>query len=266
MIASTKIEVVPYNSEWPAMFEKEKSIILNALRSNCSAIYHVGSTSIPGIAAKPKIDIVAVAKDKKQAISSLKKYGYTYKGEWNIPLKGGFTKRGDVDVNLHLFFDENHPEIELNLSFRDYLITHEDARNEYSALKFKILENEESQLIKNNMSIPVYTIHKRFFIDNILRKIGFNRLRVLKCLTENEQVAAQNFRKIYFLKQKLSDNAKIDFNDKNHEHFILYRGVDIVGYADLNLISAPHVELIETQSEEEYKFFKKLINEWISNR
>ena len=266
MITSAKIEVVPYSPEWPVMFEKEKTTIFDALGSNCSAIYHVGSTSVPGIMAKPKIDIIAAVKERKNVISSLKKCGYTYKGEWNIPLKCGFTKRDPFEVNLHLFFEENHPEIELNLLFRDYLRTHEDASNEYSALKVKILEDKESQLIKNSMSIPTYTIRKRAFIDKILRKAGFNRLRVLKCLTENEQAAAENFRKIYFDHLKLSKSSTIDLNNKNHEHFILYRGVDIVGYADLNLISMPYAEIIETQSEEEYRFLENLINDWISNR
>jgi GrpB-like predicted nucleotidyltransferase (UPF0157 family) len=95
---------------------------------------HVGSTSVSGLAAKPKIDIVAVAKDRKRAIIDSEKVGYAHRGEWNIPLKCGFTKRGATSVNLHLFFDEDHPGVELNLKFRDYLRAHSDVCAQYAAI------------------------------------------------------------------------------------------------------------------------------------
>jgi GrpB-like predicted nucleotidyltransferase (UPF0157 family) len=183
------IEIVSYNNDWPKMFPAEETIIRTALRDNCIAVHHIGSTSVPGLSAKPKIDIIAVAKDRKRAIADLEKAGYSHKGEWNIPLKCGFTKRGNTNVNLHLFFDENHPEVELNLKFRDYLRTHPDVCDEYASLKAKILQDESSQEKIDNF--PVYTLRKRSFIDNIIKNIGFNRLRVLKCATEDEWNAAK---------------------------------------------------------------------------
>jgi GrpB-like predicted nucleotidyltransferase (UPF0157 family) len=214
--SSTKrIEVIPYDSRWPKTFEAEKEIISAALGDNCVAIHHVGSTAVPGLAAKPKIDIVAVAKDRKKAIIELEKAGYTYKGEWNIPLKCGFTKRCATNVNLHVFFDENHPEVELNLEFRDYLRSHPDVRDEYAALKMKILESEDAHQKSKGSPLPIYTIRKRNFIDNVIKNSEFNRLRVLKCATENEWDAAKNFR-------EKDINQAIDIGS-NHEHFILYR-------------------------------------------
>ena len=60
---SEKIEVVPYNPDWPKQFEIEAEKIRGALEDNLIEVHHVGSTSIPGLAAKPRIDIIAEIKD-----------------------------------------------------------------------------------------------------------------------------------------------------------------------------------------------------------
>jgi GrpB-like predicted nucleotidyltransferase (UPF0157 family) len=249
------IEVVPYDPNWPEMFSTEEAIIRTALSDNCVAIHHVGSTSVPGLAAKPKIDIVAVAKDRKRAITDMEKAGYAHRGEWNIPLKYGFTKRGATSVNLHLFFDENHPEIELNLKFRDYLRAHPDVCEQYTAIKMKILEDETSQQISGNF--PIYTIRKRAFIDNIIKETGFNRLRVLKCVTEDEWNAAENFRKRH--------PGQIIDTGSNHEHFVLYHGVEIIGYVDIHILSESEAKLavFENSDPGTIPYFSDVIDEWI---
>ncbi len=55
--------IVDYHSAWPTIFANEAANIQKALGDNCIAIHHIGSTSIPGLAAKPKIDIIAEVKD-----------------------------------------------------------------------------------------------------------------------------------------------------------------------------------------------------------
>jgi GrpB-like predicted nucleotidyltransferase (UPF0157 family) len=252
------IDVVPYDTNWPRMFSVEETIIRSALGDSCVAVHHVGSTAVPGLAAKPKIDIVAVAKDRKRAIADLGKAGYVHRGEWNIPLKCGFTKRGSTNVNLHLFFDENHPEIELNLKFRDYLRTHPDVCNEYAALKMKILESEDAHQKSERSPLPIYTVRKRKFIDNIIKNAGFNRLRVLKCATDEEWNAAKNFRRKYF--------DQIINTDTNHEHFILYRGVEIIGYADIHILSDTEAKVLifENTDKETSEYFNNVIKEWMN--
>jgi GrpB-like predicted nucleotidyltransferase (UPF0157 family) len=257
-----KIEVVPYNNDWPKMFESEKAIIEKALADNCSAVHHIGSTSVPGLSAKPKIDIIAVAKDRETAIKNLETAGYAHKGEWNIPLKCAFTKRENVKVNLHMFFDEDHPEIELNLKFRDYLRTHPDACNEYAALKIKILQDESAQ--KKVRNFPVYTIRKRKFIDEILKQTGFNRLRVLKCVTDDELNAAKNFR------QQDVDLMQENLDVQNHEHFMLYHGVEIIGYAYIQILTESRAALrVFALAEENPDFasqFLSIIEKWLKVR
>jgi GrpB-like predicted nucleotidyltransferase (UPF0157 family) len=255
------IEVVSYNNDWPAMFSIEETIIRTALGDNCVAVHHIGSTSVPGLSAKPKIDIVAVARDRKRAIIVLEKAGYAYKGEWNIPLKCGFTKRDKTDVNLHLFFDENHPEIELNLKFRDYLRRHPDVCDEYAAIKMKILESEDAHQKSARFPFPIYTVRKRKFIDNVLKEAGFDRLRVLKCVTEDEWNAAKNFWKKH--PDQIVDACP------NHEHFIFYRGVEIIGYADIYILSQTKAEVlifevVNQADQGAREFFLDLIKEWIN--
>jgi GrpB-like predicted nucleotidyltransferase (UPF0157 family) len=252
-----RIEVVPYNPDWPEIFESEKKIISAALGDNLIAIHHIGSTSVPELVAKPKIDIVAVAWDRRKAIIDLEKAGYTHKGEWNIPLKCGLSKRGASNVNLHLFFDENHPEVELNLKFRDYLRDHPTARGEYAALKTKILKDEDAHQKSERSFLPVYTVQKRSFIDNIIKNTGFNRLRVLKCATDDEWTAARRFR-------GTQANPTID-TSPNNEHFVLYRGVEIIGYADIHIVSESEatVDVFENPDQEAASYFKDVIKEWM---
>ncbi|MDR1596007.1 MAG: GrpB family protein [Puniceicoccales bacterium] len=232
-----KIEVVPYDPCWPETFETEKKL----LESILVHIHHIGSTSVPGLSAKPKIDIIAVAKDRNKAMADLENVGYLYRGEWNIPLQGGFVKRENTNVNLHVFFDPDHPEIELNLKFRDYLRTHHSARDEYAAIKREILEDESSQEKINGF--PLYTIRKRDFIESVIKAIGYNRLRILKCISEKESNFIKNFQ-----------------ND--HEYFILYRGVDIIGY-----VSTFNGAICESHApdEESSEYLLGIMRKWINS-
>ena len=57
------VKVVSYDSEWPEIYEREKNLILQILGEEAAAIYHIGSTSVPGLCAKPIIDIMPVVRD-----------------------------------------------------------------------------------------------------------------------------------------------------------------------------------------------------------
>jgi GrpB-like predicted nucleotidyltransferase (UPF0157 family) len=124
-----KIIVTPYNPDWPNTFESEALKIKETLGENCIAIHHIGSTSVPGLLAKPVIDMIGVVRDPDKAIQSLESLGFKYKGEYNIPMRFYFNHSEGVETNLHVY-EEGHPEIELNLIFRDYLRNHEYAREE----------------------------------------------------------------------------------------------------------------------------------------
>lgn len=231
-IKKKHIEVVSYNLDWPMMYENEAVTLKRALGDNCIALHHVGSTSVVGLSAKPKIDIIAVVKDPKHAIQELEVIGHKYKGEFNIPLHYGFNKRGDVDVNLHMY-EEGHPEIELNLLFRDYLRKTPAACNEYVDLKNRLLKDSAS-FEKNNSAFTGYTLGKGTFIRKILKEAGFNRIRFLRCNDETEWTAAKHYRQTYFFdKVPIADPYTWTFDHPNHAHFILYQGTEMIGYAHI---------------------------------
>ena len=92
------ITVVEYSPQWPLKYEREKEKIMAILKENCTAIYHIGSTSVPGLAAKPIIDIMAVVKslERVDAVSAdFSEIGYEYLGEFGISGRRYLRKGGD---------------------------------------------------------------------------------------------------------------------------------------------------------------------------
>lgn len=267
------IEVVPYDTRWPEQYEAEKTAITAALGDDCLCIYHIGSTSVHGLAAKPKIDIIAAAKNRDRAIKALENIGYRHRGEWGIPLQCGFAKRGKPDVNLHLFFDVNHPEIELNLRFRDYLRKNPAARDEYAKIKREILKDSSSRFVSKRSSdgiFPNYTLRKAPFINGMLRKTGYNRLRVLKANTDEQWAAMKKFEARAQKSEKENKTADEIEDKKQVECFLLYRGVEIIGCAEIFVSSKnalkPQAKItmlkIEDQAPDARTFFENLIKEW----
>lgn len=167
-----KVILFPYNSAWPLLFSTEAMRIQEALGDACVAIHHVGSTAVPNLASKFTIDIIAEVSDltsfNDQELIAL---NYEYKGGFNLPFRKSFSYRtAELKINLHVF-EKNDPEVELNLLFRDYLCTHSEARDQYAALKYKLLEDEAAHEKKGPM-YKGYTLSKNAFIQDILKKSG----------------------------------------------------------------------------------------------
>ncbi|MEZ5315620.1 MAG: GNAT family N-acetyltransferase [Chlamydiales bacterium] len=227
-----KIIVVPYNPEWAKIFEREAVKIHEVLGSNCLTIHHIGSTSVLGLSAKPVIDMIGVVGNPEMAIQPLESLGFTYKGEYNIPMRLYFSRSEGIDVNLHIYKEE-HPEIELNLLFRDYLQNHPQVRNEYAELKSKLLQ-EKSSYEKNHSPFTGYNLGKAAFISKILKAANFNHLRIMKCTHYAEWDTAKRLRQQYFFNPlSITDPYTWTFDHKEHAHLIFYKGVDIVGYAHI---------------------------------
>lgn len=227
-----KIIVTPYNPDWPLIFSIEAAKIRRLLGANCFDIHHIGSTAVPGLVAKPVIDMIVIVKNPEAVIKPLENLGFAYKGEYNIPMRFYFNRSEDIDVNLHVY-EEGHPEIELNLLFRDYLRNHPEVRNAYAELKSTLLK-EQSSYEKNNSSFTGYNLGKAAFISKVLKAAHFNRVRIMKCIHYAEWDAAKRFRQKYFFDLlSTADPYTWTFNHKEHTHLILYQGVEIVGYAHI---------------------------------
>lgn len=226
------IVVTPYNPEWPLIFEREALKIKEALGPNCIAVHHIGSTAVPGLSAKPVIDMLGVVSNPEEIIQPLETLRFTYKGEYNIPMRYYFNRSEVVEINLHVY-EEGHPEIELNLLFRDYLRKEAEARDEYAKLKKDLLK-EKSSYEKNNSPFTGYTLGKDAFITKILQAANFNRMRIMKCSHYDEWEAAKRLRNQYFFAPlSISDPYTWTFDHPEHAHLILYQGIKIVGYAHI---------------------------------
>ncbi len=133
------VVVREYNPEWMWMYQCEKRIIRDILSDNATAIYHIGSTSVPGLAAKPIIDILVAVKSLSgadKASSLFAEAGYEWMGEYRIPGRRYLRKGGDERSHqIHIFQSDDWENIVRHIAFRSYLEKHEDVRAAYSALK-----------------------------------------------------------------------------------------------------------------------------------
>ncbi|WP_052255328.1 GrpB family protein [Salinicoccus sp. YB14-2] len=135
------IKVVNYNDQWPRIFEEEKEKLEAVLKVELMEIYHIGSTSVPGLKAKPIIDIMPVVKnieDVDRYEAEMAGLGYESLGENGIAGRRYFRKGGDERSHHVHVFEEGSEDITRHLSFRDYLREHQEVRFHYENLKMKL--------------------------------------------------------------------------------------------------------------------------------
>ena len=136
------VKLVPHTAEWRQLFEKEKARLQTAISDYVLDIQHVGSTSIPGMTAKPILDIgIAVQNFEKAAvcIEPMVQLGYEYHGEHGIPRRHLFVK-GDPRTH-HVHMNEITSQDWENLVFfRDYLTRHPEIAQEYAELKLELAQ------------------------------------------------------------------------------------------------------------------------------
>ena len=131
------ITLVEYDPRWPEQFEREAQRIRSFLGDQALRVEHVGSTSVPGLWAKPIIDILLVvpdSSDEPSYVPALEAAGYKLRirePEW---FEHRLFKGPDTDINLHVF-SEGASEIERMLRFRDWLRTCAEDREKYARVK-----------------------------------------------------------------------------------------------------------------------------------
>lgn len=136
------IIVEKYNPNWKKMYEAEAKLILNILKDNCIAIYHIGSTAVENLAAKPIIDIMPVVKSLEEVDQKAELFmqiGYEYLGEFGIKNRRYLRKGGDHRTHqIHIFTQNDLENINRHLALRDYLRVHLDIAKEYGQLKSEL--------------------------------------------------------------------------------------------------------------------------------
>jgi GrpB-like predicted nucleotidyltransferase (UPF0157 family) len=138
------ITLVEYDPSWPELFEQEANRIRSVLGRKALQIEHVGSTSVPGLCAKPIIDMLLVVKDSADEpsyVPALEAAGYTMRireADW---FEHRLFKGPDTDINLHVF-SAGTSEIDRMLRFRDWLRSNESDREKYAQVKRSLAKNK----------------------------------------------------------------------------------------------------------------------------
>ena len=148
----TPVVGAPYDPDWPRQFEAVAAELREALGALLVGVEHIGSTSIPGLAAKPIIDVMGFVPDFEAgfgAVEPLVGRGFESMGEFGIPGRHFFTRAGTLaragtgvrTHHLHMFAAHEGPggdQLRHELVFRDFLRAHPDVAAEYGALKIQL--------------------------------------------------------------------------------------------------------------------------------
>jgi GrpB-like predicted nucleotidyltransferase (UPF0157 family) len=165
-LPSGQVSIEDYTGEWVKVFEEERDRLVAAVGLLAVAIEHVGSTSIPGLCAKPVIDIAIGVTDLltgKECIGPLSALGYEYKGDAGIPGRHFFAK-GNPDDRTHYVHVEplNGVLWRNHILFRDYLRCHLDEAVTYGKLKRALAE-------KFSEDRDAYALGKNDYIESIIK-------------------------------------------------------------------------------------------------
>ncbi|MBA3662407.1 MAG: GNAT family N-acetyltransferase [Gammaproteobacteria bacterium] len=185
-----KVEILSYDPHWPDLFEQEARRIKSVLSNQLKEIYHIGSTAIPNMPAKPIIDMMLVCNDLdeiefiKDKLSSL---NYSNLRRQIIPHRSFFVKRQDnhISFNLHIH-ERGSTQIKRHVNFRDYVIHHPEDAKAYAALKINLAKQFSDDMNS-------YVMGK----DSLVQKIDANAKlwpkRKNDYLKENTETIAKNW-------------------------------------------------------------------------
>lgn len=173
-VAEAAVEIVTYDDEWPAMFEAERSLLQEVLSVWLTGeIEHIGSTAVPGLMAKPVIDIMAPVAElttSLEAIEALKNLGYVYH-PYKSEVMHWFCKPSPHFRTHHLHLVPRDSSLwKERLIFRDALRQDEKLSSEYAALKLDL-----SHLFR--LDREAYTTAKKPFIARVLLQFSGSDLK-----------------------------------------------------------------------------------------
>ena len=172
---SSHEKITQYNPEWVHLFEVEAVKLKEIFGNELLGVEHIGSTSIPGLAAKPIVDIMVLISNHSDAdkfISPLSQIGYWFDTEVHAktpnPERHFFRKGNPTQFHLSIAYEDKGSFWKRQISFRDYLRTHSDERDRYAALKQKLITEDPT-------GKDTYIGGKTDLINEMLDKSGFVR-------------------------------------------------------------------------------------------
>lgn len=164
------VKLIPYDSVWATEFEQEKQRLLDVFGDKLIAVEHIGSTAVPGLSAKPIIDMIAAIAsfdELEKFVEPLQDLGYEYMPNRMFTDRKFFPKgsHSNRTHHLNLVLKDDVNQWESPLVFRDYLRDHQEARDEYAELKASLAKQYSADRQR-------YTRSKNDFIQRILRSAG----------------------------------------------------------------------------------------------
>jgi GrpB-like predicted nucleotidyltransferase (UPF0157 family) len=155
------IVVRDYDDAWPSLFEREAARIRAVLGARVMLLEHAGSTSVPGLPAKPIIDMILAVPDSSNESTyapEMEAAGYVLRIREPHWFEHRVFKGPDTDVNLHVFSD-GCAEIAQMLVFRDWLRSHPEDRDLYAAKK-RELATQEWKYVQNYADAKTAVVHE----------------------------------------------------------------------------------------------------------
>jgi GrpB-like predicted nucleotidyltransferase (UPF0157 family) len=168
MSGDAPVHIVQYDTEWPARFDVERRLLLDAIGGWIvdASIEHIGSTAIPGLAAKPVIDIMAGVESleaSRAAVAVLERHEYCY-APYRTEVMHWLCKPSPAVRTYHLHLVPLGSPLWIEqLAFRDYLRAHADTALEYAALKRCLAE-------AHRFDREAYTTAKTPFVQRVVDK------------------------------------------------------------------------------------------------
>ena len=177
------IRIVDYDPDWPRKFERERDLVLRTCGAGAFVAFeHIGSTSVPGLAAKPIIDMLPGLRsldDAPPLIPLLESIGYQYVPEFELPnefdeglpLRRYFRKDENGVRAFHMHMVEAGTDFwREHLLFRDYLRAHPDVADAYARLKRELAEDFNAKLTPQSNVNRGYTDRKTEFVESVKAK------------------------------------------------------------------------------------------------
>ncbi len=161
-LVSGSVVVAEYSDEWPRIFAAERERIDAAIGAFVLDVQHIGSTSVPGLAAKPIVDIgIAVADfdDARVCIEPMVRLGYEFRGEFGIPRRHYFVLGAPCRFHVHMV-EVASDDWRKTVAFRDWLRAHPDDARAYADLKLDLARRHPDDR-------PAYQDGKSAFIERI---------------------------------------------------------------------------------------------------
>jgi GrpB-like predicted nucleotidyltransferase (UPF0157 family) len=178
------VTVVPPDAQWPMLFEQIRAHLWPAIASVVLRVEHVGSTAVPGLAAKPVIDIDLVIADENALLileERLRPLGYTARGTLGVPGRWAFRPPNDLPTH-HLYACPHDSEgLQNHLTFRDYLRANPLKAREYGALKLQLAQQFPQDMDR-------YIAGKTAFIVGVLEACAVPRERLASIAAANRPV------------------------------------------------------------------------------